>query len=209
MRVHFFQNGCSKTWDKVLHEPVWLCLSKKIRLRNKQRCFLQPTCLVCAPHSVPVSVPAPHWPVSSSALPFSAGCGHPAWRLFQSPVWSPWSPREPREHERKRRSTVCFFEMAKYVFVECAWFCLTSWWPNILFIIKLGSLWEAADRRNIAEEGPDAVCHLWTSCRSINCRRRRGDCWPGGQLSWQGGAHQVTCHKTVRTRKIKQVKLTA
>lgn len=26
--------------------------------------------------------------------------------------------------------------------------------------------------RNIAEEGPDAVCHLWTSCRSINCTRK-------------------------------------
>lgn len=50
----------------------------------------------------------------------------------------------------------------------------------------------SADRRNIAEEGPDAVCHLWTSCRSINCRRR-GGWWLGGQLSWQGGDHPVTC----------------
>lgn len=26
--------------------------------------------------------------------------------------------------------------------------------------------------RNIAEEGPDAVCHLGTNCRSINCTRK-------------------------------------
>lgn len=51
-----------------------------------------------------------------------------------------------------------------------------------------------ANRRNIAEESPDAVCHLCTSCRSINCRRR-GGWWPGGPLSWQGGAHPVTCNK--------------
>lgn len=58
--------------------------------------FFRPTCLVCAPHSVPFFVPGPRWPFFSAALPFSAGCGHPAWRLFQSPIWSLWSPLEQR-----------------------------------------------------------------------------------------------------------------
>lgn len=48
------------------------------------------------------------------------------------------------------------------------------------------------DHHNTVEEGNDAVCHLWASCSTINCRRR-GVLWPGGQLSWQIGAHPVTC----------------
>lgn len=61
------------------------------------------------------------------------------------------------------------------------------------------SVWEcvlsvSADRRNIAEEGPDAVCHLRTRCWSINCRKRWG-LWPGDHLSWQGRAHPLTCRR--------------
>lgn len=98
-----------------------------------QLCFLQPTCLVCAPHSVPVSVPGPHWPVSSAALPFSAGCGHPAWRLFQSPVWSPWSPTGPREYMRERgRHCRLFLWNGSICF---CWMCIVLF--NIVMIKRL------------------------------------------------------------------------
>lgn len=105
--------------------------------------------------------------------------------------------RNQSELRSSARSFYCFNQqgwMAPLFWMFLFQFAYTTYLHFMSLNIYGCSVFVFANRRNIAEESPDAVCHLCTSCRSINCRRR-GGWWPGGPLSWQGGAHPVTCNK--------------